>query len=223
MSTTVQQVIDAAIGLSFKNRPATATATSPTELVRRLGKILVEQFAFAAAENPDYFGTAASVPATGGSWAIPTDAESIYRVELADGTEVGVVDARERTLLSGFQPAIYRRGGRYYPAGNANDPVPGTDPLVLWYAAAATLPTTTTEAIDSRWPDRFVPILEYGLGAYLARKDGRGEEAADHETSMTEWMQLFQRHLQQADAATTRLSGYPRRVPDKQTAAAPAR
>ncbi len=206
---TVQEIIDQGFNRSFKNRPDTI-ATDATELVSVVDRLQKEMFAFAAEENPEYFGSALIVVGVGGVWARPANAESIILILTTSGSaEVVVVPIDQKDVEAGYVKAVYEWGRQFFGAGNTGDPA-GTESLTFYYSDVPNTLTALGDSLDSRWPDRFKPIYELGVAAYLAVKDGRPDDAAMFEGERGRWVKLFQQHLQHATANLTRTNRIPR-------------
>lgn len=201
MASTALQIIENGMALSALNRPETL-ATDENELLRVVNRALVALFAFCARVNPGLLGTVVSVAHNGTSWTRPATADMVFRIEglgasttptIAAGTEVKVVPQDD---LSVATPGVYRFAQAYYSAGKTGDPTSGQ--LKFFCAGRPTALAATSDSIDSRLPDVYHPILEYEVGAYLARKDGGrpGDGQAPSELSLftserDRWLGLF--------------------------------
>jgi len=194
--TTALDLVLGAYGQSSKNQPD-RIATAGTELLRVVNSVMKGAYAIAARVNPVYFGKSAAVAFASGGWAYPADAESVFLIQNAVPTEVVVVPFSDRKAEIG-RPAVYLFGGKYLSAGNDLDPTSGT--LTMYYARRhPALPTINT-ALDDSWPTDFdnLPIL--AIATYLARKDGRAEEAASLLADTTQWVGLFVAHMDHVTA-----------------------
>jgi hypothetical protein len=187
MATQVQQIIEAAYGKSTKNRPGTI-ATDATELLGVVTRALFRYFGIIARANPLLIGQSASVAYTTG-WVRPASAQSILRIERANTTEVVVVPYDDR-IAEPTLPAVYRFGGAYFPAGNANDPT-SAESLTFYYASFPATPASVTTAIDTRWPEAFNECLIHDTALYLAVKDGRNDELPGLESERDGWEALL--------------------------------
>jgi hypothetical protein len=196
MATTAQDIVTAAYNTSAKNRPATI-ATDATELLKLVIRSTRGLYAFAARVNPIYFSDSAPVTFAVIGWPRPTLAESIFRIEKPDGTEVAVVPFDDRKAEPSM-PAVYELGGHFWPAGNALDPVSGN--LNFWYSRRPTDPATLASNLDTRWPEQFNDLLIYEVAIYLALKDGRAADVAQLRVMRDGWADLFAAHLEHATA-----------------------
>lgn len=212
-TTTYQTIVDAGVATSFENRPNTI-ATAPTELVRVVYRGLCDAYQLAARENPGRFQTAAVVVKDAAGWARPARAQSIVRIERSDQTEVVVIDPAERAMES--RPALIERGPYFYSAGNAQDPT--TEDLTFWFAPVPAAPTGLSDTLPPEWPDEFNGLLEFALAAYLARKDGRLDDAQAFAGERDLQSALFLNHLQLTTVATVRQTRIPRMAVPTQTA-----
>lgn len=175
MPATVQQIIDAGFGMSRVSRPELAAVQAPAliKVVERVHQIL---FQFAARVNPLVFAATADVTFNGAGWVRPGNAEAVLRIDgVGAGTtptipgEVIVVPYDDRAAFVG-QPAVYRLGSLFYPAGNAGDPTGGA--LRFLFTRRPNALTSVADTTDSALPDTFLPILEFEVAAWNARADG---------------------------------------------------
>lgn len=219
MSTLARDVIGRAIVKSFKNTPATYPVNQ-TELVEQLWKVLVWVFDAIASANPAFLETTVAVSSNGSGWPRPTDAYSVVRLERTTGDEVVPLPYVQRTIEAGLRPAVYERGGVWYPAGNAGDPAL-SEQLIVTYSPAPARPLVDTDPIDPRLPDRYMAVLEFGIATHISRKDSRADDATTQEQEAQGWLTLILEHVKRVGANEVRLSGYPLTFPNKATAAVP--
>lgn len=194
--STGRDLVIGAYAQSSKNQPG-RIATESTELLRVVNAVMKGCYAVAARVRPAYFGKTATVAFAAGGWAYPADAETVYRIETPTPTEVVVVPFEDKKAEIG-RPAVYFFGRKYVSAGNALDPVSGN--LTLYYAPRHSTLATLDTALDASWPADYdnLPIL--AIAAYLARKDGRGDDAAAAYAEGTQWLALFVAHVEHAVA-----------------------
>lgn len=188
MITTVDDIILAAMGKSSKNR-ADTLANKANELLGVVYRSLCFYFSHAVTVDPAFFGDQALVTAVAGVWTMPDAVEALYRVEKADTTEVAVVPFDDKQAEPG-QPAIYRLGRSFKPAGNPLDPVGGD--LLFYYAKRADRPVNTAALLDPLWVEAYneLPILDVAI--YLAAKDGRNDDVVALGGERKEWLGLFE-------------------------------
>lgn len=217
MTTLVSDVIERGFARSFANKPGTI-ATSGPELVAVVNRAAQEMFAVAADEHPEAMGTIVPVQFVGTGWARPTGAETVFRIELANGTEVFVVPYDDRTIEAG-NPAIYHVGGVYYSAGNVGDPTSGQ--LNFFISPPAQAAVDATNTVDTRIPDTYMPVLEATVAEYLALKDDRPQDAAAFMREKESWMVLWIRYLQRLNANQSKRTGIPRRIAGNRPRQAP--
>lgn len=188
MITTVDDIILAAMGKSSKNR-ADTLANKANELLSVVHRSLSFYFSHAASVDPAFFGAQSTVAAVASVWPFPETAESLYRIEKPDTTEVVVVQFDDRGAEPGL-PAVYRIGRGFRSAGNPLDPVGGD--LNFFFGKRADKPATTASLLDPLWVEAYneLPIIDVAL--YLAKKDGRSDEIAALKDERTEWLGLFE-------------------------------
>lgn len=192
VTTTVQQIITAGLNRSSKNSPG-IIANNTSELVEVVRRALTGLYTYAARVNPTYFADTMDVALTGGAWPRPETAESIFRIEQADTTEVIVVPFDDRKADEGM-PAVYRFGQKFRSAGNALDPVAGS--LTFFFSKRPAIVTALADVIDSSWNESYNDLLISEVAIYLALKDGRDDEIADLRTDRDKWAMLFTAFLE---------------------------
>lgn len=196
MPTTAKQILLAAYPKSMKNKPG-AIAAESTELLGVVTRALQAVFTAAARVNPYFFASSREVDFAAPGWRRPTDAESIYRIELPNGTEVLPVDPEDRTMEAGM-PCVYELGQVFRPAGNPLDPAAGK--LVFSFSKAADVPANLDAALDPMWVERHNELLNLEVAIYLAMKDGRGEEIPALVQQRDARLRLFFAFLEHATA-----------------------
>jgi hypothetical protein len=195
---TVRQILDAAYAKSAKSRPSVAL-TEATEGVLMVARAVRGLYAYAARVNPIFFAEFADVGISGGNWARPPAAESIFRLEQATGLfpEVVVVPFDDRKAEPS-KPAVYELGQKFYSAGNPTDPVAGS--LRFWYAKRPTDPTLLTDTIDVMWVESYNELVILEVAIYLAIKDGRAEDLGQFREQRNSWATLFSAFLEHSTA-----------------------
>jgi hypothetical protein len=217
VTTTVQQILDAAYAKSLKNRPGTI-ATESTELLQVVQRALNGIYALAARINPLFFASSSNVTLAAGSWARPETAESIFRIEggtvapttpaVATGAEVVVVPFDDRQAESG-KPAVYRYGQKFFTAGNASDPV--NNDLMFYYSKRPSTLSALTSTLDAMWTEQFNELLVLEVAIYLALKDTRGDEIGVLSQDRDRWANQFMAFLEHEVAIERRRHGHIRR------------
>lgn len=166
--STPRNLLNAAYSKSTKNAPGDLAAES-TELLDVVARALRGLFSVSARVNHTFFGSStAAVAHDGVGWPRPADAESIFRIEKADGTEVVVVPFDDRAAESG-KPSVYPFGQKYRLAQGVG--LLTTDALTFFYSKRPAKPATLDTAIDPMWPEQFDELLILEVALYLAVKD----------------------------------------------------
>lgn len=212
VTTTPKELMEWAYAYSTKNNPG-AIATESVELFQLVIRTIRKFYTIAARVNPTYFATKSvvSAPGAGQPWVRPEGAESIYRLEKADGTEIVVVPHNHRNAESG-KPGVYREQKKFYEAGNANDPNPATDAIHFFHSKRPTDPADYESVIDTDWEEQFNDLLVLEIACYLANKDGRPEELTFLKTLRDESFRLFILFLEHETACEVRSRGHLRRI-----------
>lgn len=215
MSTTVQQILDAAFAHSFQNRPNTI-ATSATELVGVVDRRLSELFAMVAPVNPTFFGTALQVTFSGspGGWLIPVDAELVWRITKTNGSRIVTVpfdDLAAEPLVA----ALTQRGAYLYTAGNTLDPTSGD--IIFYYSRQSITLTALSDTLDVLWPEKYNSAIILIVAAYLAEKDNRPNEGAVWRDEGARWAAMLQQRAEQQMSVEVRRTGFPRKSLTKRT------
>lgn len=206
MATTVQQIIEAAYGYSFKNRPDTI-AQAGTELVGVVDRRHKQLFSMAAEIDPNFFGTATSVTGVAGVWQRPANAEVVYRIEDVNGNEIRVFPYDDR-VMDFTEAAVFKRGQTFV---NATSQMLGTETLQFWYSWRPDTLTGTGSNLSSFWVEAFNALLIIPLAAYLAAKDGRADDVALFNDELSNWEALFKAAIEREPAALeVRRIGIPR-------------
>lgn len=199
---TPNKIITAAFAKNRKNQPG--VLASPAEMFSSFLRVYPVMWTIGARVNPGFFGGREAVSFAVDGWTRPAEAESIFRIELAAGGPVAVVPLEERDA-DPFTPAVYEWGQRFFPAGNAGDPVAGD--LVFWYAKRPTLPANADTELEALWPDSFDELLVLELALVLAAKDQRADEIALLRGDRDVWLRRFIAHLEHATVGVTRSTG----------------
>lgn len=191
VTTTPQQIMDAAFLRSKKNTPG-ASASEPTELFQLTIRVVRTVYAAAARVNPFYFGTSEDVAFATTGWPMPETAESITRIEAA-GSPIDIVPFDDRQA----QPedaSVYFYGKEFRSAGNVNDPTSGT--LTFYFSKRPDDPANKDSALDPLWTEQFNGLLIDELAIYLALKDERMAEVGQLKSDRDRELQLFVAHLE---------------------------
>lgn len=191
MATTYNQILAAAYGRSSKNIPG-KIATDATELLTLIWRALAGLYSAAADINPQFFGVTNQVAFAAGGWGRPANAESVWRIEKLDTTEVVTVPIDDRKAELG-KPALYRLGQKYFSAGNPLDPTAAD--LIFFSSKSPTAPAALTDTLDATWPETYNPLLIDETALWLAIKDGRAGEVGDVKESRDDWLKLFSAFL----------------------------
>lgn len=206
--TSPQDILDAAYAKSLKNRPG-EIATNATELLKLVVRAMHGLYAYAARVNPMYFAETASVVYATPGWARPATAESVIRIEKADGTEVVVVPYDQRNAEPG-KPALWRFGQVYRPA-STNTINPQNESLTFFYSKRPTTPASLSATLDALWAEQFNELLALEVAIYLALKDGRGEEVPGLTADRDRWIALYSAFLEHETAQERRSYGHAHR------------
>lgn len=196
MSLTAQDVITAAFGRDAKLRGEWFT-TLATELVAVVDRLVQGVFLEGADINPGFFGQRVTVTPSGGAWARPANAITVYRVRTAiTGFRVAVVAEEDDDELGVNRRAIYEWGQAFYPCPGST--LVGTESLWFYQVTAPTSLAALSDAIDSRFPARYKDLLILPLAQYLVTKDGRPEVGAGWQSELDEWKSMYRALLTQA-------------------------
>lgn len=191
---TAREIIHAAYARSMKTRPG-VTATDEGELLPFVGRSLRAIYSVAARVDPTYFAATAVVAGVEGGWLRPAAAESIFDVEHG-GARIALVSYDQR-WAEALLPAVYFRGGKFWPAGNPSDPDPGEDSLTLSYSKIPGEPAGLDEEIDSTWVEQFNELLILEVAVYLARKEpSAAAEVPNLVSARDHQLRLYVQHLQ---------------------------
>lgn len=190
--STPQDIVVAALAYSTKNKPSFITSRE-AELFEVVMRAMRRLYLFSVKINPEFFGISENIAFAAGGWARPALALSIWRIE-NPGTNEVIVVPREQLQADEGRPAVYRLGQKFYSAGNALDPVSGT--LTFFYTKKPTVPATFATAFSADWPTDFDGLLVAETAIYLARQDGRTDEAATIKAERDEWAGEFASFLE---------------------------
>jgi hypothetical protein len=212
VTTTPEMLMEWAYSKSLKNNPG-QIATESVELFQLVIRTIRKFYSIGARVNPLFFADSELVTAPGSAtpWARPEGAESVFRIDKDDGTEVVVVPFDDRTAESG-KPGVYRIAKNYYEAGNAGDPDPAADDLTFWFAKRPDDPADYQSVIDAMWEEAYNELLVLEIAAYLANKDGRAEETAHLAAERDEWLRMFIMFLEHETANEVRRFAHIRRI-----------
>lgn len=194
MSTTAQQIIDAATASSLANDGGTtALASGTAELVSVLSRVVRQIYALTALPpdaggfKGDYGSFVRTAPVTVGTpatafVAFPALATRLLTIVDAGGDFVSMVPLSDlRSGTAEIPPAVVIADKMIRSAGRTGDPTAGAiltvdyayvpDPLTS--ASDYIGATTPSDATTSSWPTEVGdPFLEHWLARYLSVKDG---------------------------------------------------
>lgn len=215
MATTCKQIIEAAYARSTFNDPDKLATNA--ELVGVVDRRLKQLYSVVARENPLYFGkrSAATVASqrsgeTVFSWARPSDAELIFRLEAGAPGTAGVLTAGKEIHIVPFEdqaaemsPKVYEFGQRYYSPDGSGDPEPSAtgDTVVFFYSKrhpdldSSVATDHASNTLDGSWPEQFNDLVVLHVARYLATKDQRGEEVQVLMTEEASLHDVFMKHL----------------------------
>lgn len=196
MSTTVQQIIEAAYARSTANDPGKLATDG--ELLALTNRIYHALWAIAAVANPAAFTSRVATTALAGapaSTALTTDVIDVRRVQTAAAAKVNVIPLEEIDRSYHLAPAVYRQGGVLVSRGLAGDPVAG-DILTIFQLDAPADLTLLASVLDVRFPTRNMELVITMIAMYLSTKD-EGRDAAEfaklksyHDTTMETFIRL---------------------------------
>lgn len=193
---TPQDLFDVAYAKSVKFQPG-KTVAEDTEGLSVANRVVRTFFQIAARVNPTFFGVIESINYASPGWARPALAESIYRLEELDGTEVVVVPFDQRDVEDG-KPAVFRFGQVFRTAGNALDPTDGA--LNFYYSKLPTDATQYTGTLDPMWPDSYAELAALEIACYMAAKERDQEELAYFVSQRDAWLRLYLAFLEHETA-----------------------
>jgi hypothetical protein len=202
VALVAQALIDSALARSTKN--TARMANQPVELLGVVRRALQGLFAVGARVNPEFYSLEQDVAFAAGGWARPENAESVWRIEQPDDTEVVVVPRFDRQA-DVARPAVYRMGQVYKPAGHDLDPVGG--PLTFLFAKTPDAIAGLGASIDAMFPDHFESLLVDEIAIYLAMKDDRREEVGSLIISRDAWLRLYVAFLEHETVGEVRRMG----------------
>lgn len=212
VTTTVQDLLDAAYAKSTKNQPGTI-ATEATELFNVVVRIIRGVYSFAAELNPTLFSATEDVTGVASVWARPEAAEAILRIETAAFVEVAVVPYDDR-LCADPKPAVYEFAGGFRAVAGQTNPPGATDDLTFFYSKRPDDPNPAdlTGVIDPDWQEDYNELLILEIAIYLALKDGRFDEVEALKVDRNAWATRFATYLLHATSNLQRRFGHRRHV-----------
>lgn len=189
MTTTAQQIIEAAYARSTANDPG--KLATDDELLGQLARTYAGLYALGARQRPDEFATVQSLVLISGDAHVdlPADLIEVRRIANAAKATVHLIPAAEITRLWHIAPSVYRTGGTLYSRGKAGDPLAG-DTLTAWLLLAGVVISSLTTALDVAFPTRHVPILINDLALYLDAKDEDRDPQQFHKLAADQAMKL---------------------------------
>jgi hypothetical protein len=178
VTTTVQQILDAAAGWSSANAGAgPVAALTNREVLERVNSSQQGLFTKLAEQNRYFYVTGAVVSTTGGASGRQMDlsaqtppVERILKILLPSGVELSQVDLQD--LEAELAPRYYVQGEKLLEV-NAEWGATGPVNLSLSYGyRAADLNLAAASLVANiSIPDRFADYLAVDLALYLAHKD----------------------------------------------------
>lgn len=184
---TPQDILDRAYAKSKKNIPG-RIVTEATEGLDLVNRVVRTFFQIGIRVNLTFYGDASDVAYSAPGWARPGLAYAVYRIEMADGTEVVTVPLEQKSLMVP-KPSLFRFGQVWRSAGNANDPTNET--LTFYYSKLPADAGALDAAIDSMWPTAYAELAALECALYMARKDSRAEEIPDLRAERDLWLRLY--------------------------------
>lgn len=188
MTTTAQQIIEAAYARSTDNDPGKLAVDA--ELISHLNRDYQARYALWSLKAGD--AAVASIPLVlAGIPAVatlPTDIVDIDRIEDGLGSRINLVPINEKNRAWHLAPALYRQGLSLISRNQSGDPVSGQTVTLFHNDAPAPL-TVLSSILDARYPARFEMLLILGLAIYLDTKD-TGRDLSSH----TELKEEFERY-----------------------------
>ncbi len=208
VTTTVQDILDAAYAKSTKNQPGTI-ANETVELLSVVARKLAGIFSFAARIDPTHFATQEDVAGAASAWLKPETAEVVFRIEDTAFAEVVVVPIDDR-LAADPKPALYEFGQSFFASAGQANPPGATDTLKFWFAKRPDDPNPNTIAgvLDLGWDEAYNELLILEVAIYLALKDGRANEVEMLKQERNTWAALFASHLANRTANLQRRFGH---------------
>lgn len=182
MSTTVQQILDAAM----LQNTANSRVLGQREVLERVNFAEQDLFTKLAQENRYLWATSGAFPSTNGAQgrsidlAVPGQnaiVERVLRLELPTGVEVNLVDIQDRDAE--LAPRAYPLGTKLFEIGSEWQGSIGSVAITVFYAyrpAELSLTGALTQAVALY--DRFVSYYHYDLAWYMAHSDA-GRAIAD--------------------------------------------
>ena len=212
VTTTVQDILDAAFGKSNKNQPGTI-ATQSVELLELVKRKLQGIYGFAAAIDVKHFSDKEDVDGVASFWDRPEAAEAVIRIEDSSLVEVVVVPFDDR-LAAEPEIALYEFNGGYTASEGQTTPPGDTDTLTFWFAKRPDDPDPfdLNGILDPDWDEAYNELLILEVAIYLAQKDGRTGEVEMLKTERNTWAQLFGSYLGHSTSNEQRRFGHKRHV-----------
>jgi hypothetical protein len=209
VTTTPQDILNAAYAKSTKNQPG-SISTESTELLQVVIRALRGLYSFAARVNPMCFAAMSTAVWDTDGWPWPEGAESLFKIENnANGSLIVVVPFDDTGAEAG-KPAVFNLGNKFYPAGNANDPDNAVT-LAYRYSKRPDSPADLNTALDGTWLEQFNELLSLEVAMYLALKDGRMTEFGALKVDRELEANQFAAHLEHRIANERRRWGHVRR------------
>lgn len=197
---TAADYIARAVARSYRNRGEVLAVDAP-ELLDALTLLFTQRYAQAAGYNPAVFLVQAVMAWDTDGWQIPANCDTVVLLQTPTAQAVNVV-AIDNLAAEPSEPAVYRIGRRYRPAGNANDPTAVA--LSIWYTQQPVAFTATGDSPDAAWPQQFDTMIVVDLAVWLAIKDARGDDIAALEPEQARWNAQYVEWLQRESLGLVR-------------------
>ena len=202
---TFEELQTRALNMS-KRAQADATATSE-ELVDVLNSRLHLAFDKGREANPFAFLAVKRVPIASEGWPRPMDAHTVLRIEL-NSEEVALVPFDQQGIEKApGKMSVYRVGNTYMPV-DVDDSTSDAE-LKFWYSRLPQeFPPDAPQAeLDELYPHGHERLLALGMASYLAKKDGRHEDAQVFDAEIAMETARFMKALAAQDVNARRLGG----------------
>lgn len=205
---TVQEILVAALVRNRKSNEDALVTSEGGEAVDAVNRAVAGYFIIAARANPAFFGATGEESPSSGAWARPSDAELVYHIETAGGSEVIVVDPRE-PRADPFRPSVVGWGEEYRVVentGRESDDGWEEQPLTFWYSRRPTQASSLSSSVDL--DDRFRGLLVSDLAGWIAHRDSRWDELQVLVQERDQWVERFLHSVQHETPFVVRHTGH---------------
>lgn len=203
---TFEEIVTRALNLS--KRTQVDVSATDEELVDVLNGRLQQAFDVGRQANPWAFMEISDVDYTAPGWVRPDKAQMVLRIELgANREEVAVVPFDQQNIEPAMK-SVYRVGMHYEPVQREGW-VPEGQSLRFFYSRLANdfvAPDPQAE-LDPLYPRGHERLLALGVAVYLAKKDGRFDDAQAIEAEVAMEVDRLKLALASADPSARRLGG----------------